>query len=211
VALSGGQAYVAGADGLLIVDLADPASPSIVGRAWNLRDAQSVAVAGSVAYVADDQCGLQVIDVTVPAAPWGLGSGDTPDAAMGVAVAGEWVFVVDYTAGLVILPAQCEPPTSIADGAPSASRMDLSVGPNPTSSGALIRFAIPDAGRARVAVYDPAGRRIRELSPPRPGTGPQRLAWDGRDMGGRAVPAGWYLIAVRTDRATATMRLVVVR
>ena len=183
------------------------------GRAEALHDTESVAVPepfAQVAYVADDHCGLQIVDVSAPAAPRLLGSADTPDAALGVAVSGEHVYVVDYTAGLMILPAQCSQSTGIEDGVPDASRMLLSVWPNPSSSATFIQFATAGEGRVRIGVYDPQGRRIRDLSEDDLRTGTHRLVWDGRDDGGRAVPAGWYLIGVKTGRATATTRLVMI-
>ncbi|MEW6754536.1 MAG: hypothetical protein AB1505_26670 [Candidatus Latescibacterota bacterium] len=48
------------------------------------------------------------------------------------------------------------------------------------------------------AVYDLAGRRLRDLSfrPPAP-SGEYAVEWDGRDDGGRLVPPGTYLVRVR--------------
>jgi len=218
VALSGSHAYVAGQDGLLVVDVADPGAPWIAGRIETLGDTEDVAVPGLVAlvaYVADGHSGLQVIDVRDPAAPRRLGGADTPDAALGVSVAGDHVHIVDYTAGLMILPAQCEHSAAVEDAAWGAVPMRLSVWPNPSPSGASIEFPAAAGDRPRIGVYDPAGRRIRDLSADLSAdcscAGFHRLAWDGRDDSGRAAPAGGYLIRVRTGRATATSRLVMMR
>ncbi len=75
--------------------------------------------------------------------------------------------------------------------------MLLSVWPNPSSSETFMQFATADEGRVRIGVFDPAGRQIRDLSEGHLRAGSHRLVWDGRDDGGRAVPAGWYLLAVR--------------
>ena len=74
-------------DIIFVVDASNPFSPEIVGNADTPGRANSVAVSGSHAYVADfDQGGLQVIDVSDPAAPTITGSVDTPSYATGVAV-----------------------------------------------------------------------------------------------------------------------------
>ena len=63
-------AYVAcGQAGLLVVSLADPTVPVVVGSVDTPGSARDVAVAGSFAYVADDAGGLLIIDVANPANP----------------------------------------------------------------------------------------------------------------------------------------------
>ena len=57
-------------DGLLIIDVSNPANPVLRGGYNTPGYAVDVAIAGSVAYVADGSTGtLQIIDVSNPAAP----------------------------------------------------------------------------------------------------------------------------------------------
>ena len=66
----GTHAYVAaGAAGLQIYDIGDPASPVLLGTCDTRGVARDVSVAGSYAYVADGAAGLEVVDVSDPAAP----------------------------------------------------------------------------------------------------------------------------------------------
>lgn len=68
--LEGTKAYFAmGADGLWIIDIANPASPALLGRVDTPGTAEDVVVINGYAYVADGSFGLQVIDVQNPSAP----------------------------------------------------------------------------------------------------------------------------------------------
>jgi hypothetical protein len=117
VAVAGNYAYVAdGGFGLLqVIDVSDPASPTIVGSVGTPGLASSgVAVAGEYAYVAGGYPGFQeVIDVSDPASPTIVGGVNTPHFACGVAVAGEYAYVADGESGLQVLPAQCQEPVPV--------------------------------------------------------------------------------------------------
>jgi hypothetical protein len=70
VALAGDLAYIAdGAGGLLIVSVAAPGEPLVVGSVGTAGTARRVAVVGSYALVASGSAGLQVVDVSEPSAP----------------------------------------------------------------------------------------------------------------------------------------------
>ena len=62
-----------------------------------------MSVAGSYAYVADDDRGLQILDISNPAAPTLAGSYDTRGYAYGVSVVGNYAYVADGVSGLQIL------------------------------------------------------------------------------------------------------------
>jgi hypothetical protein len=82
--------------------------------------------------------------------------------------------------------------------------------PNPVRRGTRVAlaFSLPAAGPASLVLYDVAGRLVRELvSGPQP-AGAQRLAWDGRDGEGRAVPAGVYFARLEHAGGSVTRRLV---
>ena len=86
-----------------MVDVSNPASPFEVGSYDTPGYAYGVAVAGSYAYVADEDAGLRVVDVSNPSAPFEVGSYDTPGYAYGVAVAGSYAYVADSDAGLRVV------------------------------------------------------------------------------------------------------------
>jgi hypothetical protein len=101
----GNYAYVAdGADGLRIINVSNPDSPSYVSR----RDtdaAQDVYVEDNLAYVADGIGGLRIIDVSNPNIPTDAGNYNTPGSAFGVYVINDTAYVADHTLGLRILDA----------------------------------------------------------------------------------------------------------
>lgn len=106
--VQGKYAYVASSvdDGLEILDISDPSSPSHVGAitdATNLNGATSVYVSGKYAYVACyDSNSLQIINVSNPASPSITGaladSGSLELAgAFSVQVSGKYAYVAGYS------------------------------------------------------------------------------------------------------------------
>ena len=97
-------AYLAnGETGLQIIDVSNPANPTVRGAYDTPGNAYSVSVVGSLAYVADGSS-LQIIDVSNPTNPTWRGAYDTPGFAFGVSVLGRLIYVADGEDGLLILP-----------------------------------------------------------------------------------------------------------
>ncbi len=103
VAVSGNRAYVGMGASLVVLDISQPASPTVLGQIKLQNTVRGVAVSGNYAYVALYYSGLQVIDISNPASPVRVGGYDTSGAALGVAVSGNYAYVADYTAGLQII------------------------------------------------------------------------------------------------------------
>ena len=75
VGVSGSYAYVADdIAGLRIIDISNPASPTLVGTYNTSGNAAGVTVSGSYAYVADYAAGLHIIDIGNPANPTLVGT-----------------------------------------------------------------------------------------------------------------------------------------
>jgi hypothetical protein len=68
VDIVGDTAYVATSQGLVLIDIADPSNPSMLGMLADIN-AQDVRVSGDLAYVAD-AIGLQIVAVTDPTRRW---------------------------------------------------------------------------------------------------------------------------------------------
>ena len=85
----------------------------------------------------------------------------------------------------------------------------LEIWPNPLVAGTRLSLSGALPAGARLALYDARGRRLREFASPLPGA----LTWDGRDEGGRLLPAGSYLLRMtdRQGRTLASRRLVLLR
>ncbi len=74
----------------------------------------------------------------------------------------------------------------------------LAARPNPFFFRADISFVMPSSGRARVAVYDVAGRLFHTIVEGHLDRGRHRAVWDGRDKAGRRAPSGTYIVSLET-------------
>jgi len=102
--VSGDYAYVADMNsGLQVIDISDPANPSLEGSYDTPGSAQGAFVSGDYAYVADGGSGLRVINISTPESPSLEGSYDTPGPASGVFVSGDYAYVADGGSGLRVI------------------------------------------------------------------------------------------------------------
>ena len=88
---------------------------------------------------------------------------------------------------------------------------DIRILPNPFSANALIVFDLPRRAEVRVAIYDIAGRAIREMDLGKTPTGVHQIAWDGLDRYGRPVSTGVYFVRVVSGDVTSTAKVVLLR
>jgi hypothetical protein len=71
--------------------------------------------------------------------------------------------------------------------------------PNPFAAETLI--PVENAGAAQVAIFDVGGRLLRTIS-----VEDGLARWDGRDLSGRAVPAGAYFYRVADGQPVKMIR-----
>lgn len=83
--------------------------------------------------------------------------------------------------------------------------------PNPTASGATVRFSNPSMGSVDFTLFDVSGRLIRKFTTEQMQAGDCLLRWDGRDDAGRDAASGVYSYRIVAGTATETGRLVVTR
>ena len=104
VAVQENYAYIGVGPRLVVLDVSDPANPTVAGQTAMLPDVvQDIHIASPYAYVADANAGLRVIDVSNPAAPMEVGAYDTPGDAVGVYVISSYAYVADENAGLRVV------------------------------------------------------------------------------------------------------------
>jgi hypothetical protein len=87
----------------------------------------------------------------------------------------------------------------------------LSAWPNPTRDSAELHYVLPRAGVHDLAVFDIRGRLVRTIKRESAEAGSHTLRWDGRDDGGRDVPAGVYFARLIAGRETRSERIVLFR
>ena len=105
-------------------------------------------------------------------------------------------------------------PTGIFEGtgAPDVrDRLSVRALANPFSSRVLLAYSVPHTGRLTLGVYDPAGRKVRELASGHHPAGSYRVAWDGTDARGRQVPAGVYWLRLEDSETTSVGKTVKLR
>ncbi|PSQ88685.1 MAG: hypothetical protein BRD45_05460 [Bacteroidetes bacterium QS_8_64_10] len=78
--------------------------------------------------------------------------------------------------------------------------------PNPVRQGTTIRYALPQAARVTLTVYDVLGRQIATLASEKKSAGRHAATFDASDL-----PAGVYLYRLRAGSYVETRRMVVVR
>jgi hypothetical protein len=106
IALDGDYAYLATADGLTVIEVANPAAMAETGSFVFDRlpaPLRGVAVRGSFAFVAAGEAGLQVVELADPTHPRVVATYDSAGHTWDVALAGRYVYLADEYNGLRIL------------------------------------------------------------------------------------------------------------
>ncbi len=95
---------------------------------------------------------------------------------------------------------------------PPAPSVFLQVSPNPFNPQTKISFTLERSQSVSLDIHDTRGRLVCTLlsSEVRP-TGPNHLAWDGKDDHGQDLPSGLYMARIRTLNNTAVAKLTLVR
>ena len=142
-------------DGFWVIDVADPAAPTVVGHVP--CPPGDLALDDRTAYVST-QWGLVLIDITRPTAPAIVGGTSRWDRPYQVAVDGSAVYV-GATDGLRLLPVPCDPtPVSVFDLAAEPRGDGMRVHWR-TSGSEFIGFEVRRAGRT---AEESLGRAMRQ-------------------------------------------------
>jgi len=89
--------------------------------------------------------------------------------------------------------------------------LDVKVSPNPFNPSTTIRFDLPEASTVDITIYDVLGREVWSLDRGKRAlqAGSHELVWNGTDHDNTSLPAGVYLVELRTTefrQADATAR-----
>ena len=92
------------------------------------------------------------------------------------------------------------------------SRFSLSQNhPNPFNASTTIRYALPEASKVEVAIYDALGRRVRTLVSGRRSAGKHRVVWDGKGEEGRAIGSGVYVYRLKGDHFSKARKMMMLK
>jgi hypothetical protein len=89
--------------------------------------------------------------------------------------------------------------------------LELRVSPNPGRYREVLRFGLPQAGDAKVEVYDVTGRCVVTLADGRYDAGWHTLRWGGRSAAGEQVAPGVYFVRLTVRNQTATSKLILIK
>lgn len=142
----------------------------------------------------------------------------------GTSVDGSAVYVIDYWNGsldytfaapgsntnVVAVEAQW-PLSSGVNDLPAMADLEVQASPNPFNPLTEVAFSLDEAQDVRIAVYDLSGRLVRRLAQGFRASGPQSVAWDGRDRTGRRVASGVYQVRVETSRGWASVKVLLAK
>ena len=104
-----------------------------------------------------------------------------------------------------------DPASGVASGTPQAQVAIRAIRPNPANPAAEIIFTTGMPGPTIVAVHDLRGRLIRTLLSTDLPEGRHSVTWRGRDDAGHAMPAGLYIVRIRSGGRSATRKLMLAK
>lgn len=173
--------------------------------------AHNAHVLGDLVVLSHYGAGVTVVDISDPANPVEVAEYDTtPDSDAG-GFFGTWgafpyteagyVYASDFDGLLTVLQLNTGSNVANEDAAPQPERF-AEVYPNPTRSGATVRFSLETAGPVRAALYDVLGREVAVVAEGTFAAGPHTIALDSARL-----PVGAYLLRVEAGEAVQTLRL----
>ncbi len=83
--------------------------------------------------------------------------------------------------------------------------------PNPFNAGTVISFALPEASRVKVTVFNVLGQTMKVLADQEMAAGVQRVSWDGRDDNGNSASSGVYFYRIAANSFTDTKKMTLIK
>jgi len=112
-----------------------------------------------------------------------------------------------YVGGESGMPKHGEQPPSISE-IPLQMNYELEQNyPNPFNPETNISYALPEASRVRIEIYNVLGQKIATLVNAEIPAGYHSVRWNGRNETGERVGAGIYLCRVQTGEFAKTQKM----
>jgi outer membrane protein assembly factor BamB len=96
-------------------------------------------------------------------------------------------------------------------GTPGPLVLAATAAPNPFNPRTEVRLSLDRAAEVAIDVHDLQGRRVGRLGPVAAAAGENVVPWDGAGFGGRALPAGVYMLRVLAEGESWVVKAVLVR
>ncbi len=102
------------------------------------------------------------------------------------------------------------PGSEISNTAPPVVALALTMRPNPASGQVTVEYSMPRETSVSIAMYDVAGRLVRQLSEGSQPAGTHTVTWDARDQAGTPVRGGVYFCKMEVGSWTNVKKMVFV-
>ncbi len=101
-------------------------------------------------------------------------------------------------------------------GTPGIGRVPAAISlgslmPNPFNPRITISFNVGRSGPVELNIYDLVGRRIKDIVSQQFEVGQYDRQWDGRDNSGSIMPAGVYLVRIKSETTTDSKKITLVK
>ena len=103
------------------------------------------------------------------------------------------------------------PDPAVADEPLVDLGLRLSIQPNPSPAAVAVSFRLGEAQPVSISVFDLGGRLVSRRPVLGGRAGAQMIRWDGRDLGGRPLPSGSYIVRLTTSDRVESASLLLLR
>ncbi len=206
---------------ITVWDISNPAAAVQVGGFMdNTNAVHNMYIIGNTAYVSFYTAGFRTFDVSDPTTPVLKDTYDTstatyifdgnfgvyPFASTGL------VYCSDWDNGLFVFSVEEIPVATSTDGATPKVAATLAQNyPNPFNPTTTIEFNLPQAHNVELAIYDPAGKRVRTLVNEFTAAGNHTATWNGFDNNGSRVASGVYFYRLTAGKTTISKQMVMLK
>ena len=147
-----------------------------------------------------------------PVLHFGLGAAPLADSVLVTWPDGVRSRHLNAEAGQKLLLSDAANTTTDAEAGSIPEALRLHPGfPNPFNASTTISYALPVAGRVRLALFGVNGQRIRLVADEYRKGGLHRATWDGTNDVGRQVASGVYFLLLESGGQRRTARLMLIR
>ena len=114
----------------------------------------------------------------------------------------------DINTGESVVPCSGSVPESPTGGVQVATSL---VRPRTSDGGIVLEYELSGPQRVRLDIYSSTGRLVRRLVDGQQGSGSYKIAWDGLNESGAAVPSGVCFVRLETGRTVRSAKLILLR
>jgi hypothetical protein len=115
-----------------------------------------------------------------------------------------------YEEGL-ILSRKPAPPETYSDLSLPEDYMLSTNYPNPFNPTTIIHYAIPEAQRVKITIYDITGKEVKTLVNEVKPAGYYSINWDGTNNDFRKAASGMYIYCMKTDAFIKSQKMLLIR